>query len=141
MSEESVTVADEVVPVGKGKPRSASAKKAIVKNAKAPKEAVVTTKYKPKDKPIGRASDLLKMVGDKTRIAVLLNLSQGPLNVSELCKVIGTSQPALSHHLALMRGPSIVEADRDGKSNYYSLSGKGKTLVKLIKSVMESNGE
>ncbi len=139
MSDESVSVADEVVPVGKSKPRSQASKKQNVKNAKNPKEAVTVTKFKGKDKSVARVADLIAVAGEKTRVAILLNLAQNPLNVTDLCKILGQSQPAISHHLALMRGPDVVETERDGKHNIYSLTSRGKALVKVAKTLMDNN--
>lgn len=140
MSDETVSVADEVTPPGKGKPRSQAAKKANVKNAKNPKEASgPTVKYKAKDKNVSKFADLIKQIADKNRVAILLNLAQGSMNVTDICKVLSMTQPAISHHLALMRASEIVEADRQGKNNFYSLAAKGKSLAKFAKSAMESD--
>jgi ArsR family transcriptional regulator len=139
MSDESVSVAEEVVSPGKSKPRSQASKKQNVKNAKDPKPAATVTKFRPKDKFVSRAADLIAVASDKTRLAILLNLAQNPLNVGEVCKILNTSQPAVSHHLALMRGPDVVETERDGKHNIYSLTGRGKTLVKFAKALMEND--
>jgi predicted transcriptional regulator len=38
-----------------------------------------------------------------------------------------------------MRGPDVVETERDGKHNIYSLTGRGKTLVKFAKALMEND--
>jgi DNA-binding transcriptional ArsR family regulator len=66
----------------------------------------------------------IKAIADPTRASVLLLLlTNGALNVGELALTLGgISQPALSHHLALLRHARIVEPRRDGKSNYYALT-------------------
>jgi ArsR family transcriptional regulator len=46
----------------------------------------------------------------------------GTLHVSDLCKLLGQSQPAVSHHLTLMRMAGLVSYDRVGKNNYYKLA-------------------
>jgi ArsR family transcriptional regulator len=38
-----------------------------------------------------------------------------------LCDALGQSQPAVSHHLALLRGEHLIECRREGKHNYYRL--------------------
>jgi len=45
----------------------------------------------------------------------------GELHVSALCDRLGQSQPAVSHHLALLRQAGMIEPRRDGKHNYYSV--------------------
>ena len=49
-----------------------------------------------------RASILLKHVSDPTRLQVILILSEGERHVGALCAQLSQSQPAVSHHLALL---------------------------------------
>ena len=66
---------------------------------------------------------LFKMLGDDTRVRVLHYLTQrDELNVRTLCKLLGQSQPAVSHHLALLREDGIIACRRDGKHNFYRLA-------------------
>lgn len=63
---------------------------------------------------------LLKLLADETRLRIVLYLAQsGELHVRALCDRIKQSQPAVSHHLALLRVAGIVECRRNGKHNYY----------------------
>src|ERR1700732_4129237 len=72
---------------------------------------------------IRRVADLLKQVSDPTRLQVLMLLSEKERNVSELCADLGTqSQPAVSHHLALLRHGRLIEPRRSGKHNFYYLT-------------------
>lgn len=85
------------------------------------------------------AADVLKMLGDATRVAVVQALHASPRNVGELCAALGgQSQPAVSHHLALLRHSGIITPTRQGKNNVYDLTDKGRTLAKVIASVQES---
>jgi ArsR family transcriptional regulator len=38
-----------------------------------------------------------------------------------LCNLLGQSQPAVSHHLALLRVAGLIEPRRAGKHNYYRI--------------------
>jgi ArsR family transcriptional regulator len=63
---------------------------------------------------------LFKLFADETRLRILLYLMQhGELNVRTLCQMLGQSQPAVSHHLALLRVNGLIESRRDGKHNFY----------------------
>ncbi len=65
---------------------------------------------------------VFKLLSDETRLRVLLYLAQeGELHVTALCDKLGQSQPAVSHHLALLRVAGLIEARRDGKHNFYSV--------------------
>ena len=82
---------------------------------------------------IRRVADLLKQVSDPTRLQVLMLLSEKERNVSELCTDLGTqSQPAVSHHLALLRHGRLIEPRRSGKHNFYGLTEAGKELADVV---------
>ncbi|MFI5456540.1 MAG: ArsR/SmtB family transcription factor [Isosphaerales bacterium] len=80
-----------------------------------------------------RASSLLKHVSDPTRIQVILILAEGERHVGALCAELSQSQPAVSHHLALLRHGGIVAPHRRGKNNFYSLTDTGSALVRVVK--------
>jgi len=68
---------------------------------------------------------LFKLLADETRLRILYYLmQQDELNVRTLCRLLGQSQPAVSHHLALLRVAGIIECRRDGKHNFYHLVPK-----------------
>ena len=86
---------------------------------------------------IRRVAELLKQVSDPTRLQVLMLLSEKDRNVSELCSDLGTqSQPAVSHHLALLRHGRLIEPRRSGKHNFYALTDAGRELAKVVDSVV-----
>jgi len=62
-----------------------------------------------------------KLLSDETRLKALLFIQGGEKNVTQICEHLGQSQPAVSHHLALLRVSGLVEARRDAKNNYYSI--------------------
>jgi ArsR family transcriptional regulator len=65
---------------------------------------------------------LFKLFSDETRLKIMAALYQaGELHVRALCELIGQSQPAVSHHLGLLRSAGLVDARRSGKHNYYRL--------------------
>ncbi|MBC7851878.1 MAG: metalloregulator ArsR/SmtB family transcription factor, partial [Pirellulaceae bacterium] len=68
---------------------------------------------------------LFKLLGDDTRVRVLHYLTQREeLNVRTLCKLLSQSQPAVSHHLALLREDGIIACRRDGKHTSYPIVPK-----------------
>ena len=65
---------------------------------------------------------VFKLLSDETRLRILLYLArEKELHVTALCDRLSQSQPAVSHHLALLRVAGLIEARRDGKHNYYSV--------------------
>ncbi len=66
------------------------------------------------------AAASFKLLSDETRLRVLsLLIQHGELNVRTLCQQLDQSQPAVSHHLALLRDAGLIRARRDGKHNFY----------------------
>ncbi len=73
---------------------------------------------------------VFKLLADASRLKIVLALAQdGELHVSALCAMLNQSepgfkysQPAVSHHLTLMRMVGLVGYRRDGKHNYYHLA-------------------
>ena len=69
---------------------------------------------------IAGLAEVFKLLADKSRLKILLALAQdGELHVSALCELLEQSQPAVSHHLTLLRMAGLVGYRRDGKHNYY----------------------
>jgi DNA-binding transcriptional ArsR family regulator len=109
---------------------AASSSKASGRNSKASAQRSLAD--------IRRVAELLKQVSDPTRLQVLMLLSEKERNVSELCGDLGTqSQPAVSHHLALLRHGRLIEPRRAGKHNYYALTDAGRELAQVVDSVVQ----
>ena len=87
-------------------------------------------------KTIQRAAILLKQVSDSTRLQIITLLSEGERHVGGLCDHFNMSQPAVSHHLALLRHGGIVDRRRQGKNNFYCLTDTGSQLAKIVQSVV-----
>ena len=74
------------------------------------------------DRTIEGLTEIFKLLADKSRLKILLSLAQeGELHVSALCDILDQSQPAVSHHLTLLRMRNLVGFRRDGKHNYYRI--------------------
>ncbi|HEY7158301.1 MAG TPA: metalloregulator ArsR/SmtB family transcription factor [Gemmataceae bacterium] len=72
---------------------------------------------------LARMTAVFKLLADPSRLKIVLALAQdGELHVSALCDMLDQSQPAVSHHLTLMRMVGLVGFRRDGKHNYYHLA-------------------
>jgi ArsR family transcriptional regulator len=75
------------------------------------------------EKSILELTQTFRLLADDSRLRILLHLARhGELHVSDLCRRLGQSQPAVSHHLALLRVAGIIEPRRQGKFNYYRIS-------------------
>ncbi|MDX2272205.1 MAG: metalloregulator ArsR/SmtB family transcription factor [Cyanobacteriota bacterium] len=70
---------------------------------------------------IQKLSRTLQLLGDETRLRIILCLAQGEANVSELCSFLELPQSTVSHHLGLLRLAELVTFRRDGRQIYYAI--------------------
>ena len=70
---------------------------------------------------LSQMSHLFKMLGDVTRLRILMALHESSLCVTHICERVGMSQSAVSHQLALLRRANLVRVTRSGKNVVYSL--------------------
>jgi len=78
--------------------------------------------------PSDSCADRLKVLADRTRLDVLLQLLAGPRQVGEINDELGIDPSLLSHHLRVLREAGLVESERAGKAVRYRLApgiGKG----------------
>lgn len=68
---------------------------------------------------------LFRALADPTRRAVFERLARGEMTVSDLKAGFAVSQPAISQHLAALRGAGLVEERRQGRNAYYRARPEG----------------
>lgn len=61
------------------------------------------------------------MLGNPTRIRILLLLMEQDICVSDLAEQLGLTQSAVSHQLNLLKSNKLVKRRRDGKMIFYTL--------------------
>ncbi len=61
----------------------------------------------------------LKAAGEPTRLRILLVLERSELTVTELCRILGQSQPRISRHLKLLCDAGLLARHAEGTSAYY----------------------
>ena len=66
-------------------------------------------------------TEFFKMLGNPTRIRILLLLMEQDANVSVLAEQLGMTQSAVSHQLNLLKSNKLVKRRRDGKMIFYAL--------------------
>jgi len=78
---------------------------------------------RPSDGIYGLQASLLKTLASPRRLEIVHFLGEnGPVEVRKLADHFGSTQPAISQHLAALRGVGIVEAVRDGREVRYQLA-------------------
>lgn len=76
-------------------------------------------------------AELYKLLGNTTRLKILLALAQGELCVCDVAHVLGLTVAATSHQLKLLRDQGWLAMRNDGKMVYYRLHSEG--LLKALK--------
>jgi DNA-binding transcriptional ArsR family regulator len=92
------------------------------------------------EQAVRELAQVFKLLSDETRLRILFYLAQNSeLHVTDLCNRLGQSQPAVSHHLALLRVSGLIESRREGKHNFYSVRTDhfGELLVSLFSAAGE----
>ncbi|XPV77478.1 MAG: ArsR/SmtB family transcription factor [Desulfovibrio sp.] len=89
----------------------------------------------PDDESIDNASQLFKLLGDKTRMRILHALSVTELCVCDLASLLDVSISAVSHQLRLLRTARLVKFRKEGKNAFYSLHDQH--IVTLLKAGVE----
>ena len=80
-----------------------------------------------------------QQLGDPTRLRILWLLCHSEECVCNIAAAVGMSDPAVSHHLRILKKGGIIESRRDGKEVYYTLADttKAKLLHRTIDALFE----
>ncbi len=68
-----------------------------------------------------RAAEMLRALGDPTRLRIAAALAREELCVCDLAALVGASQPTVSHSLRTLRQLRLVRFRKAGKVVYYAL--------------------
>lgn len=69
---------------------------------------------------IAELADLFRLMGDATRLKIILSCLAGPASVGEIAARSGATPSLVSHHLRLLRAARLVRAERRGRQIFYS---------------------
>lgn len=82
---------------------------------------------------LAQAADMLKLLSNPKRLAILCHLRDGEMKVSEIAGQVGLSQSALSQHLARLRELQLVKTRRDQQAIYYSTnSTEAEAIIEVL---------
>lgn len=85
-----------------------------------------------KEEPLlSQLAELYKLLGNTTRLKILLALAQGELCVCDVSHVLELTVAATSHQLKLLRDQGWLQMRNDGKMVYYRLHNEG--LLKALR--------
>ena len=73
------------------------------------------------ERELERLALTYRVMGDPTRLKIVLALSGGEMCVCDLAAFIGLSESAISHQLRRLKDLALIKNRREGQVLYYSL--------------------
>jgi ArsR family transcriptional regulator len=67
-------------------------------------------------------AELFRAFSDTSRVRILSVIVDQELNITALAQIIGVTESAVSHHMRGLRQMRLVQARREGKEVFYSLT-------------------
>ena len=71
------------------------------------------------DGDIAQLADMFRLMGDPSRLRIILSCLHDPISVTEIAEQLERSQSLVSHHLRLLRAARVVASERRGKQIFY----------------------
>ncbi|MCT8139220.1 winged helix-turn-helix transcriptional regulator (plasmid) [Anaerobacillus sp. CMMVII] len=85
---------------------------------------------------VEKMATVLKLLGDQTRLTMILLLKESDCCVCEFVELFNMSQPSISQHVRKLKDAGIVNEARRGQWIFYSLN-KQSDYYKVILSITE----
>ncbi|MEY8352705.1 metalloregulator ArsR/SmtB family transcription factor [Lachnospiraceae bacterium 54-53] len=73
------------------------------------------------DRRLMKTAELFKAFDDPTRLKIINAIMISEMCVCDIAALLGMNQPAISHHLKVLRQAELIRYRREGKIVYYSL--------------------
>ena len=87
-------------------------------------------KEMPSEDTLYDLTELFRIFGDSTRIRILYVLFEAEMCVCDLANLLGMTQSAISHQLALLKRAKLIRPRREGRAVFYSLAdGHVRTML------------
>ena len=85
----------------------------------------------PTQEECAQVAEIFKQISDGTRLRILWLLCHCEECVSNIAAAMEMSDPAVSHHLKLLRGSGLIVSRREGKEVYYKLADTAQAQLLL----------
>ncbi|KAF1027216.1 MAG: HTH-type transcriptional repressor CzrA [Acinetobacter bereziniae] len=67
-------------------------------------------------------AETFRLLGDASRLRILMFCMRGPSPVGDICEALDLSQSLVSHHLRLLRSARLVKSERQAKQVLYEIA-------------------
>ena len=97
----------------------------------------------PSDSQIAVIAETYRLLGDPTRLRVLLACLAAPIAVGDIARAVNASPSLVSHHLRLLRAARLVRGTRRNRQVFYETADEhiARMLADMIEHAMEDHSE
>ena len=97
----------------------------------------------PNDAQIAVIAETYRILGDPTRLRVVLACLSEPIAVGDIARKLSVSPSLVSHHLRLLRAARLVRGERRNKQVFYAAADEhiARMLADMIAHVSEETGD
>ena len=91
------------------------------------------------DDGVSQLAEMFRLMGDPTRLRIILDCLPGPRSVGEIAQRLGLSSSLVSHHLRLLRAARVMRGRRHGKQVHYGVADEhiGRVFLDMLDHVVE----
>lgn len=75
----------------------------------------------------------MKALADGTRLGILERIARKEICACKLPALVRKTQPAVSQHLSVLLDAGLVRMRKEGKKRVYSVSEKGKRILRDVR--------
>ncbi|MBE7733206.1 ArsR/SmtB family transcription factor [Devosia faecipullorum] len=95
----------------------------------------------PDENHLSVIAETYRLLGDPTRLKIVLTCLDGPIAVGDIAKATGASQSLVSHHLRLLRAARLVRGTRRNKQVFYQAADDhiANMLADMVAHAMEEH--
>ena len=80
-------------------------------------------------KEITKLANMFSVLGDPTRLKIVLCLMEKEASVTEIVNALGLTQSAVSHQLRILKDAHVLKSDKVGKMVFYSLNDEHVRII------------
>lgn len=91
------------------------------------------------DDGVIQLAEMFRLMGDPTRLRIILGCLAGPRSVGDIAERLGLSPSLVSHHLRLLRAARVMRGRRHGKQVHYGVADEhiGRVFLDMLDHVVE----
>ncbi|PRQ10901.1 transcriptional regulator [Corynebacterium sp. 13CS0277] len=98
-----------------------------------------TSEHRLDDTKYIQAAELIHALHSPLRLKIVHLLAEQDLCVHEIVQILGANQPLVSQHLKVLKDAGVVDAERQGREQLYTLTCPAS--LKIMRTALSASGE